>query len=452
MNHSLRGTICLSIISTLLIGGPRDADAIDTCGQISEVQDMQVVSCPPCDTYPYACDEDVSFGACCGCDENWDLWSLDNYVFLEYAGGRGLSYKHGYGSLGVFLTPPAWWLGNDFVPFVDVRGYILGDGKGAANVGAGLRYLLSSDCLPCWDAVVGVNVYYDYRDYHGFSFNQIGVGLEWLSRYFDVRVNGYFPVEQSHRRGRLFAFGDDLYTVRFEWAQAYKGFDAEIGMWLYNKTPCNWVGLYFAAGPYYYYRDHMRDTFDEKHRNLTGGKARLLAKINDYLDITISGTYDDVFHGTVQGKITLYLPLDLLCNPSRIFDSCSTSCCNPCNTCLPCLDRQIALQPVERNGIIVAKKGCNFLWNWSGACPCSDCDESYSCPSSSDERGGSSASYRSWSSGEFSSGFFRYPSHCSECNSSFSSESNSSSSSNGCYYSNESCTNFSESSFLFSNE
>ena len=251
-----------------------------------------------------------TFEDCCDNQaEERDIWSLDNYFFVGYTGGRGLSYKRGYGTAGVFLTPPVF-ADSNWVPFFDLRGYVLGDGKWAANAGGGLRYI-----VPCWDVVVGVNAYYDYREFHRRDFNQIGVGLEILSRWIDFRVNGYFPLNnEKHRKGTLFDLGDDLYAVRFRWEQPYRGVDAELGLWIWDKTPCNWLGIYVAAGPYYYTRDRREHTVRDHHRSFTGGHARILAKINDYLDVSVRGTYDNFFHGTVQGQITLTIPF---CNPFR---------------------------------------------------------------------------------------------------------------------------------------
>lgn len=361
--------------------------------------------------FSYASGDCDDYADCCDClPTNWDLWAFDNYIFVGYTGGHGLGWRRGYTSAGVFFTP-SYFANSRFVPFLDVRGHIFNNGKGAANVGLGLRYIISS-----WNTVLGINSYYDYCNYRGDGFNQIGIGFEWLTPLCDFRLNGYFPVgSYNHRKGTLFDFGDDLFAVRFGWKQAYKGVDAELGVWVLDKTPCNWFGLYLAVGPYYYTRDHRRHTIDDTHRHIKGAQGRVLAKINDYVDLSVRGTYDNFFHGTLQGQITLNMPINDLFACFSCSASSDRCCCKP----LPCLMRQIAIQPVERNDIIVtADTDCTWQWNWSGACPCSDCDGSYSCPSSySDGYSGGYAS-RSWHSSDFSSHFFPYPYACSDCHSS----------------------------------
>lgn len=388
MIHLFISFICLAMTSTSLF-----AD--------------EEVNCPEQFDMDFADDNSTTFfndcQDCCDCQQDWDLWSLDDYLYVGYTGGNGLGYRGGYATTGIFLTAPSFE-NSSFVPFLDGRAHVFNHGKWAANAGLGLRYILSS-----WNAVIGANVYYDYRRYRHYDYNQIGIGLEWLSQWFDFRVNGYLPVDSDRKKGKLFNFGDNLFAVRFKHQQAFRGIDAELGIWILDKTPCNWFGLYVAAGPYFYSREHKDGS---RHRSINGGQGRILAKINDYVDLTVSGSYDNYYHGLVQGQINLYLPLD------GILGIFSNDCC--CCKSSPCLDRQIAYQPVERNPIIVTRppQAC-WQWNWSGACPCSgSCDDGYSCPSGSSgscSGSGSSVGYtsRSWNSDDFSSDFFRFPRDCS---------------------------------------
>lgn len=351
-----------------------------------------------------SCEMDENFqGSYSDYENNWDLWTFPNYFTLGYTGGRGLSYHRGYTELGIFSAPSYFAIGQ-FVPFADVRGYAFDQGKWATNVGLGIRTPLS-----CWDVVAGMNIYYDYRNFHSRHLNQIGIGFELLSALGDLRINGYIPVgDFNQRHKKLYGFGDDLYFATSEWAQAFRGFDIELGAWLLKKSSCNFVGIYFAAGSYYYSRDHKKISFHDKHRSFTGGRARILAKINDYVEIAVNGTYDNYYHGTLQGQITLNIPFN-------IWEKFKSENCPP----PPCLIDQLMIQPVERNGIIVAHHDCTMEWNWSGACPCS-CEESCSCSSSSSGCSGLPTS-RSWDSDRFCSDYFRYPYSCSECRSSSSS-------------------------------
>lgn len=333
---------------------------------------------------------------------NWDLWSFDDYVYLGFTEGRGLSYHRGYTTLGVFYSIP-YFQHCGFFPFIDARGHIFNDGKGAANLGVGLRYMLNR-----WDAVAGVNMYYDYRKFRDHHFNQIGIGFELLSAWFDFRLNTYFPVGSvNQHKSRLFDFGDDFFAVRSKRVQAYKGFDAELGIWLVRKTPCNFFGLYVAAGPYYYTAS-KHNSVERSHHSFTGGRMRILARINEHIDVSLIGTYDDFFHGTLQGQINFYASFSEIMSITSV--CAAESCC--CRE-LPCLMDQIAMQPVDRNEIIVADPYCTWLWNWPDACCCSDCDYESSCRSSSDGYSGGYQS-RSWDSHRFSSDSFPFPYYCSE--------------------------------------
>lgn len=47
---------------------------------------------------PYYENDRICFEAqdCGVCEtKDWDLWAFDNYIFVGYTGGRGLSYRHG---------------------------------------------------------------------------------------------------------------------------------------------------------------------------------------------------------------------------------------------------------------------------------------------------------------------------------------------------------------------
>lgn len=273
-----------------------------------------------------------------------NIWIYPHYIYIGMNEGRGISYKRGYLSLGVFTAPSTWTISR-FQPFADVKGYCFNDGKFAANVGIGFRYFFSSICL-------GANVYYDYRRVHRKDFNQIGLGFEVLSSLLDFRLNGYLPVGNiNHMEAKLYDFGDDFLAIRRRRVSAWKGVDAEFGTWIKKKYPSNWFGLYVAMGPYYYMRKHSSHFGGKKHQTW-GGRARLLARINDFVDISVNATYDSIWRTRVQGQITVAIPFDVLFN-LRSRRPVSSLC------------DQLTIQPVHRNGIIVADEECCWLWNWS---------------------------------------------------------------------------------------
>ena len=77
--------------------------------------------------------------------------------------------------------------------FVNPRASYNDDDEEEYNIGLGYRHLLSKKYI------VGANVYYDYRDISGGkTFNQMGLGAEFLSDWFDARINYYRPEDKTY--------------------------------------------------------------------------------------------------------------------------------------------------------------------------------------------------------------------------------------------------------------
>ena len=331
----------------------------------------------------------------------WDLWIYPHYFYLGYTGGRGLGYKKGYTTLGLFSAPSSL-ASSRLQPFFDAKGYVFNDGKWGGSAGLGTRYIFSSKNI-----VLGYHVYYDYKRFHQFDLNQVGIGLELLSPYWDLRINGYIPVgTKNFHRLTLFDFSGGFIAVRDRRVTTWYGVDSEIGTWLKRKFSCDWFGIYFAGGPYYYTRNHERRFERGAHHHAYGGRARLLARICDFIDVSVIATYDSVWHTRVQGQITLAIPFDC----GAIIRKCTNRC-----DCIssPCLLNQIAIQPVQRNGIIVADPKCFWLWNWSDGSS-GDSSSHYSSHSYDDSSGYHPAHSIGLSSiDSFSSSFFDHSSTCS---------------------------------------
>jgi hypothetical protein len=301
------------------------------------------------------------------CNEGWDIWIYPDYFYCGLTQGDGIGFRRGYATLGLF-TVPAFLSSSQFTNFIDVKGYAFVNGKWAASVGGGTRYL-----IPSWNVVLGANIYYDYRRLHHFHLHQIGAGLELLSPDFDIRVNGYFPVDSTQRESRLFDFSYGLFALRHSHIRRWYGVDTEVGAWLKRKYACDWLGLYLAAGPYYYTLDreheHDHNFRDGRRRHDTfGGRVRLLARICDFVDASVNVTYDHIWRTRVNGQIMIALPFDYLTSLLGSGSRKNSCCCESS----PCLLNQIAIQPVQRNGIIPAEQRCCWEWNWSEE-GCSDC-------------------------------------------------------------------------------
>ena len=269
-------------------------------------------------------------------------WGADNIrLYVSHIEGKGIGYNEGYTSLGIALFPP-FFCSCSFQPFLDLRGHVFDDGRFAANAGGGFRYAYSP-----LSAVLGLNVYYDYRQMRRGNFNQIGVGFEYLSNCLDLRVNGYIPIGNQFADVRTRHFDDfigDFHATCRNEAVSTGGFDMEVGTWLNKWLPCNWCipCIYVAAGPYYY--------TPKCGCSYTGGQFRAEMTFCSAWTVDLLTSYDRHNHGIVQGRIAYSIPLD------RLF--CGSSC-DSCSWC-DCLMRQ----PVQRHEIIATQRTCDWTWNW----------------------------------------------------------------------------------------
>lgn len=304
--------------------------------------------CFECCAEPYYLDEDV----CCDPCESWynpvcascEYWQSPLRLTLSHVEGHWLDNHEGYTSLGLFDAV----YGDGYhcpLAFVDIREHVFNNGKNAANIGGGLRY---GYC----NSVLGVNAYYDYRQASWNQvFRQLGVGFEFLHPCVDVRFNMYFPVGDHHRHSSTKVFdhyiGDFKATCR-EHRKSVGGGDLEFGRYIFCKGPCDCYDLYAAIGSYYY--DYTRH-----HDQAFGGQVRLLSHVGRFLTFEIKGGYDPVFHGQVQGRATVSIPLDCLCS---LFNDCG--CCSTCSD--GCC---ILYTPVVRQEVIALEhKKCCWTWNW----------------------------------------------------------------------------------------
>lgn len=273
----------------------------------------------------------------CHTDDGWDEECMGSRLYGAYAFGQGVGIDKSYGSLGLFWIPES---DASIKPLFDLQGHYIENNRWAFNIGSGLRWRLDDSCQ-----VLGAYIYYDYRQasHHG-NFNQIGLGLEFLSETFEFRINGYLPICRQRQIGEKFVktYSDGLVAISHKTETAMKGVDAEAGMCLFR---CNDWKLYTALGTYYY------DSHDPKDHTW-GGKARIFLCWNDYISLEARTTYDDIFRSRVQGVVSVNLPLDLLFSFFSDTCSCSTCFCDLLN------------EPVQRNDLIVLDPCCCWKWGF----------------------------------------------------------------------------------------
>jgi len=261
-------------------------------------------------------------------------------VSAKFTEGNGIGFRHGYSTVELMGFSPRLYCGR-IQPFLDIRGSLLNNGRGAANVGIGGRYL---DL--CRNVVYGANLYYDFRQGHNKGYNQIGFGLEMLSPKFDVRCNGYAVVGDNRNtlRTRLFLYPGDFFAFYKERELAASGADAEIGKWIKRKGLCELFGIYIAAGPYYFHTRSPHDAW--------GGKLRAIAQIGNLFSFELRTSYDRVFHGRVQGIFTFVYPFGF------------NKCCDTPTSFKESFLQAIAKQPVVRNDLIVLDQSYRWRANF----------------------------------------------------------------------------------------
>lgn len=250
------------------------------------------------------------------------------YTGFRHIEAKGVGYEKGYSTIESLVFPVK---SGGIYEFVDLRFHY--DNKIAANAGAGVRF------IPCNNNYAyGLNAYYDYRRGCHNDFHQLGIGAEFLSRCFDIRANGYFPVKDSATCSTCACtnYTNDYFIKRKKLEVAFRGGDLEVGELLLNRRCIN---LYAAIGPYFYQKCKGC-----KNNNIFGGRGRVVLAITRYLSLQGIITHDELFHTRVQGEIALHIPL-------------GCGCCKEI--------RNFLAQPVVRHEMIVLDEECRWKWNYN---------------------------------------------------------------------------------------
>ena len=126
--------------------------------------------------------------------------------------------------------------------FGDIRGTWDDNAQLLFSTGLGARYL-----VPGHDIIIGGNIYYDYIDtqYHN-HFDQLGLGAEVLTKWFDARFNYYMPDSGVHAASAAPGF------LRLE--SGLTGFNTEAGFLIPGLE--KYLEARLFAG-YYQYRSRV---------------------------------------------------------------------------------------------------------------------------------------------------------------------------------------------------
>lgn len=268
---------------------------------------------------------------CSDC-EITSMTPVDN-VNVNYTFGKGIDTNKNYISTNLMLFPGCH-VAEHKTPFYSLSAYHLSDNKWAGSAGTGLRWM---PCRSCH--IYGFNVFYDVIGAKQGIYNQVGAGLEYLSKTWEAHANGYLPVGKKSIRHTVNFF--DNYRGRFYVAvdnieQTSHGADLEVGKNFYYGDK---MRFYMGIGTAWFERSYSGNsewTF----------KTRTFLQWTRYLSIELRTYKEPSENWHCQGVINLSVPFDVLCN----FYTCGFS--------------DLYSQPVVRNAMIKKNKGCCWITNY----------------------------------------------------------------------------------------
>ena len=206
-------------------------------------------------------------------------------ITAGHIAGEGVGRQESISHVGVMpyiTTGPALMFG-------DARIVRANRGNTAWSIGGGTRLYNSAT-----DTVLGLNAYYDFDELSGEEFEQFGAGGELLGRWWEWRGNYYRPQGRAIKElgssvvdGTIRFVGNTIIFDRIRTlAQAFEGFDTEVGMLLPGELADK--HQIRAFGGYYWYDGQEAD-------DISGWKLRLQGRMTPCIDLSLQLTDDDTF-------------------------------------------------------------------------------------------------------------------------------------------------------------
>jgi hypothetical protein len=245
--------------------------------------------------------------------------------------GEGVSYGTDYSTIAMMIAPD--YRAGRIMPMLDLRGHRFDNDTYAANIGIAGRYIPRPNTF-C--QILGLNLFYDWRQGSLGNYQQIGAGLEVLGKRWDLRANVYAPFSVKERKLKCVFdnYEDGYFAIHRRCEFTSYGYNAEVGYYLVRSKD---FLLYAAGGPYY--------LVQKCHGRTGGGEFRIRPQYKDYLALDFSVSHDNVFGTVYQAQVILYLPLYQL---SKHINK------RPCNL----FDQQI-YQPIERFEVMpLGRRSC----------------------------------------------------------------------------------------------
>jgi hypothetical protein len=256
------------------------------------------------------------------------LHAVESRIEVRHREAGGVGYNTGYTSLDYFLMTE----GENMEFLLDLRGHVFNTGQGAGNAGVGLRWPIREK-----KQMIGANAFYDIRQAHDLLCNQVGAGIEWLTRKIDFRANGYLPVgKKQHFEEKSFSgFAGTSVKIRRHLKATLPSVEGEIGTPLPRP-------FYFAVGSYYLFK---REGHGIDVGNALGAKVRAEVDLGKYVTLGVAATYDHIFKTRVQGIVSINIPFE---KKKVCYDKKKKKKID----CEPTYTRNLRRVPIMRNEII----------------------------------------------------------------------------------------------------
>ncbi len=204
-----------------------------------------------------------------------------NYILFNKVVGDGVGHAEGFSRIGVRTR---LWENFDQHLFGEVHSMITDHGRLGYNVGGGYRRQVGG-------GILGVHGWYDDFDSTNENrYRQITTGFEYLHPIFDIRSNGYIPIDERENFVRVVDPGTDVSFLEnhlvtagvgaFE--RAYYGWDLEGG----GPVPLaeNWLRTYLGV---------YQLLFDDD--TTTGVRSRTEARFMEGVNLNFIVSNDDKF-------------------------------------------------------------------------------------------------------------------------------------------------------------
>ena len=233
-----------------------------------------------------------------------DLADLMPFGWLQWTGGNEYGVSESWYTVAGLFLPLVILPGEDGLLFAQGDAFIAREDVYGANIGIVIREHENAA-----DYFYGVGLWYDVESNRRETFHQLGGSLELLSRHFEVRANGYFPIGTTSAFEPRTPLVVGMNTIIGRDQLALQGFDLEAGLQLFQQ-PRLWL-----FGGLYHYTDPENLVIDDP---VSGARGRIEWRIGEQITLMGAVSDDDVFETQFYGGVVVtFRNLGDLCSPCR---------------------------------------------------------------------------------------------------------------------------------------